>query len=89
MEKFSISLATIRDIKDFVDLCNEFPNDILVRGGMYAVDGKSLLGILSLDLSKPVVVQVIGDITGENFKLKDFFNLKGQNNMTKDNLGIE
>lgn len=55
-----ISLNYISDIKDFVQIANKFTCCITVSSGPYNVDAKSILGLLSLDLSKPVEVIVFG-----------------------------
>ena len=44
--------GNINAIKNFVDVSSKY-NDIEVRSGRYAVDPKSLFGILSLDLDTP------------------------------------
>lgn len=77
MEKFNVNLPTIKDVKDFVNLVNEFPNEVKVSSGNYIVDGKSILGLLSLDLSKSVTVEVVGVVDGKNFKLKELLDLMG------------
>lgn len=77
MEKFNVNLPTIKDVKDFVNLVNEFPNEVKVSSGNYIVDGKSILGLLSLDLSKSVTVEVVGVVDDKNFKLKELLDLMG------------
>jgi phosphotransferase system HPr-like phosphotransfer protein len=52
-----ITLNTINDVKSFVNTANKFNGDVLIRNGHYIVDGKSLLGIFSLDLSKGLTVE--------------------------------
>jgi phosphotransferase system HPr-like phosphotransfer protein len=52
-----VTLNTINDVKSFVNTANKFNGDVLIRNGHYIVDGKSLLGIFSLDLSKGLTVE--------------------------------
>ena len=69
MTVFKIQLVTIEDVRNFVTNANMQLCDADVVSGRYTIDAKSLLGIFSLDLSKPVEVHVHG--TGhdaENFK---------------------
>ena len=49
-----IKFNEMKDVQRFVSKCSMFEDDIVLLSGRYVVDGKSLLGILSLDLSKPV-----------------------------------
>lgn len=60
MDKFygKIKLNSISDVKNFVSAANEIPCDVVVSSGMYIVDGKSILGLFSLDLSKDVMLNV-------------------------------
>jgi len=69
MTSFKIQLVTIEDVRTFVTAANMQVCDADVVSGRYRIDAKSLLGIFSLDLSKPVEVQVHGTAQdAENFK---------------------
>lgn len=64
---------TMEDIKEFVFLLNQFPNDVDVSSAQYVVDGKSILGVFSLDLEKPLTVKFHGEVAPElNEKLARF-----------------
>jgi len=54
MKKIQIKLATIEDIKNFVNTLAKFTVDIDLQSGRYTVDARSLMGIFSLDLMKPI-----------------------------------
>lgn len=54
MTKTTVSLLAINDVKDFVDIVMKYDFDIDLVSGRYAVDAKSIMGIFSLDLSKPI-----------------------------------
>lgn len=60
---FEIKLDTIKKVKDFVELANSIPNLVDVSRGRFSVDGKSLLGMFSLDLEQNLKATVYGDIT--------------------------
>ena len=60
METFKVKLHTIEDVKHFVTQSNAQLSDIDVISGRYIVDAKSLLGLFSLDLTKPVEILVHG-----------------------------
>ncbi|NLY42372.1 MAG: HPr family phosphocarrier protein, partial [Clostridiaceae bacterium] len=58
MRTFNIMLHSITDVKDFVNIVNRYDFDVDLSSGRYVVDAKSIMGIFSLDLSKPIKVQV-------------------------------
>lgn len=45
-------------VNDFVKIAGQQPFPVYLTCGRYRINGKSLIGIFSLDLSKPVTVQV-------------------------------
>ncbi|MFA9381983.1 MAG: HPr family phosphocarrier protein [Acetanaerobacterium sp.] len=57
MKTANIMLNTINDVKDFVAVVNKYDFDVDLISGRYAVDAKSIMGIFSLDLSKPIALQ--------------------------------
>lgn len=58
MKTFNIALKSINDVKDFVNSVNKYDFDVDLTSGRYVVDAKSIMGIFSLDLSKPIKVEV-------------------------------
>ncbi|NLM74600.1 MAG: HPr family phosphocarrier protein [Clostridiaceae bacterium] len=61
MKTFNILLKSINDVKDFVNIVNKYDFDVDLTSGRYIVDAKSIMGIFSLDLSKPIKVEVHSD----------------------------
>jgi phosphocarrier protein HPr len=57
MKSFWIQLKSINEVKEFVSIVNTFDFDIDLVSGRYIVDAKSIMGIFSLDLAKPIEVQ--------------------------------
>ena len=57
MKAFNILLSSINDVKDFVNIVSKYDTDIDLTSGRYVVDAKSIMGIFSLDLSKPIKVE--------------------------------
>ena len=53
MSRLNIMLKSVQDVKDFVRIVNDFPFDIDLSSGRYIVDAKSIMGIFSLDMTKP------------------------------------
>ena len=63
MVTYKISLATINDVKDFVNMVMKYDFEVDLVSGRYAVDAKSI--IFSLDLSKPIELNAHTDNPGE------------------------
>lgn len=61
MKTFNIQLNSINDVKVFVNTVNKYSCDIDLTSGRYVVDAKSIMGIFSLDLSKPIKVEIFDD----------------------------
>ena len=61
MKAVNIKLSLAENVKSFVNIANRYPYDIDLRVGRHVVDGKSILGIFSLDLSKPITLEVYSD----------------------------
>ena len=59
--KVKIMLTTIVDVRDFVNAVVSFDGDVDLASGRYVVDGKSIMGIFSLDLLNPIEMTVRGD----------------------------
>ena len=58
MKSVKIGLGMAESVKKFVNVVNKYPYEIDLRSGRFLIDAKSLLGIFSLDLSKPVTMDV-------------------------------
>ena len=61
MRVVNIKLSLAENVKAFVNIVNRYPYDIDLREGRHVVDGKSILGIFSLYLSKPITMEVYSD----------------------------
>ena len=59
--KVTIRLSTIEDVRNFVEAIRTFDSDIDLISGRYRVDAKSIMGIFSLDLSKPIELSIHSD----------------------------
>lgn len=65
MKTFNLSLNCINDVKEFVNIVTKYDFEIDLTSGRYVVDAKSIMGIFSLDLSKPIKVEVHSDDCGK------------------------
>lgn len=58
MEVMKVSLESIEKVKKFVSHVTQFDVDMDLASDRYVVDAKSILGIFSMDLSKPLKLQI-------------------------------
>ena len=58
MKTATILLSTINDVKSFVNIVSKYDFDVDLTSGRYAIDAKSIMGIFSLDLSKPINLNI-------------------------------
>ena len=65
MHTLDILLRDTADIQSFANLVNNYPFTIALRQGRAVTDAKSILGIYSLDLNKPVTVEIYSNQAGE------------------------
>lgn len=63
--KMNIQLKSIDDVKVFVNEVNKIQCDADLSSGRYVVDAKSIMGIFSLDLTNPIVLEVHSKEKGE------------------------
>ncbi len=61
MTTFNVLLGSINDVKNFVNIVSKYDYEIDLSSGRYVVDAKSIMGIFSLDLSKPIKVEIHSD----------------------------
>ena len=61
MKTVMISLNSIDKVKSFVNEITKFDNDFDLVSGRYVIDAKSIMGIFSLDLSKPIDLNIHAD----------------------------
>lgn len=66
MYKFNVKLTSINEVKNFVNAACAQMCEIDIVSGRYVIDAKSIMGIFSIDLTKPVTVSVNG--TEEEYK---------------------
>ena len=61
MKTLKISLNSIDKVKAFVNEISKFDCDFDLVSGRYVIDAKSIMGIFSLDLSKPIDLNIHAD----------------------------
>lgn len=61
MKTIKVSLNSIDKVKIFVNLIAKYDSDFDLISGRYVIDAKSIMGIFSLDLSKPIELTIHDD----------------------------
>ena len=61
MKTVHISLNSIDKVKSFVNTISQYDFDFDLISGRYVIDAKSIMGIFSLDLSKPIDLNIHAD----------------------------
>ena len=65
MKTVQISLNSIHKVKSFVNDITKFDYDFDLVSGRYVIDAKSIMGIFSLDLSKPIDLNIHAEDNAE------------------------
>ena len=60
-KEYWIELDTIDGAKQLNEIALSYEEDIDIIKGRYVIDAKSILGIFSLDISKPVKIKIHSD----------------------------
>ena len=58
MKTVTINIGSIDKVKSFVNDITKFDSDFDLVSGRYVIDAKSIMGIFSLDLSKPIDLNI-------------------------------
>ena len=66
-----LKLNTVDEVLTFTKISLKYEGDVFVKHNSYVVDGTSILGVLSLNLSEPVLVEMVEKRDNE---ANDFFN---------------
>ncbi len=74
MKTVKVSLNSIDKVKTFVNDISHYDFDFDLVSGRYVIDAKSIMGIFSLDLSRPIELNIHAD--GE--KLDEVVSLLGK-----------
>lgn len=61
MKSVPIKLSFAEEVKTFVNTVNRYPYEVDLRAGRHVVDAKSILGIFSIDLSRPITMSIYSD----------------------------
>lgn len=68
MKTVMIRLSLVENVNQFVNIVARYPFEMDLRAGRHVVDAKSILGIFSLDLSKPIAMEIYSEDCDELLK---------------------
>ena len=61
MKTVNLRLSLVENVNKFVNIVSRYPFEMDLRAGRHVVDAKSILGIFSLDLSRPITLEIYHD----------------------------
>lgn len=71
MKQVKINLDTFDKVHEFNFIINRYGDDVELLSNQYIVNAKSLMGIYSLDLSKPLMIQIHEDANKADELIKE------------------
>ena len=72
MKSINLSLESIEKVKEFVNLIGTFDGDFDLVSDRYVIDAKSIMGIFSLDLSKPIRLDIHANVENPDEVISKF-----------------
>ena len=67
-----IKIHGLADVAEFIQRASRVDGDVTLKRGKYVVDGKSLMGLMSIDVSQGVTVEYPNDATNFDEFLNQF-----------------
>lgn len=58
MKNVKILLPNINSVREFVNIACKYSGDMVIKSNEYIINAKSIIGILSLDLSEPINLSI-------------------------------
>ena len=59
--RFKILLNTLKNANEFVETCEHYKDDINYLHGRFVIDAKSIMGVLSCDISEVALAEIVTD----------------------------
>lgn len=69
--KVQVSINSISKVKEFCYKVSDIPEDLDLIIGRYCVDAKSIMGIFSIDITKPLTLVIHTTIEDRALEIKD------------------
>ena len=57
MKKMYVAINTINKVTEFVQKASQVDGDVICTKGRYTIDGKSIMGVFSIDISEGIIVE--------------------------------
>ncbi len=73
MKSVNIRLSLVENVNRFVNIVSHYSFEMDLKAGRHVVDAKSILGIFSLDLSRPITLEIYSDDCDDLLKEIDQF----------------
>ena len=61
MKSVNLRLSLVENVNQFVNIVSRYPFEMDLRAGRHVVDAKSILGIFSMDLSRPITLEIYSE----------------------------
>lgn len=72
MQQVNVKFNSVNQIRQFVDIIDKFDSSFDLGEGRRTVDAKSILGVMALDLTRPLLLRYDSDDEGIREKLTPF-----------------
>lgn len=69
MTSVQVNLNSIEKVKSFVNEITKFEAEFDLVSGRYVIDAKSIMGIFSLDISKPIDLNIHANTNEESAEI--------------------
>ena len=77
MKEVYVNIDSVEKVNKFVGILNQHQGNFDIVEGSYVIDAKSLMGIMTMDLSKPKKLVFFGDETAAIQDISEFLLEKG------------
>ena len=57
MKKMYVAINTINEATEFVQKASQVDGDVICTKGRYTIDGKSIMGVFSINISEGIMVE--------------------------------
>lgn len=69
MNRTKIKLESPEQVTEFINLCSKYNNDVNLYDGSVVIDGKSIIGVFSIQEGKEIEIEMLG---ADPEEIKDF-----------------
>jgi hypothetical protein len=77
-KQFNIMIHTINSVKEFCEIVIGYSNvEVMVMSGRYIIDGKSIMGLFSIDITKVLSCEIEGNNPEELDEIYEKLKAKG------------